>query len=89
VALEQFAVMFHEGALKEIGDAVRPYLSPGEFGPYLLGTRIERAIPFTRLVTHVDVKDRGKLQVGVHVPSAFIRQALDISNHRPLGFTDG
>ena len=51
--------MFQEAAQKEIGDAVKPYLHPAEFGPYL------------------------------QVPSIHIPPILNISNHRPLGFTQG
>jgi hypothetical protein len=83
----RFAVMFYEAALKELGAAVRPYLLPGELGPYLLAKRIEPAMPFTLLVVEIDTADHGKLEFEVQVPSAFIKLILNISDHRPLGFT--
>jgi hypothetical protein len=82
-----YAVMFHEGALKELGDAVRPYLKPGELGPYLLAKRIEPAMPFTLLVVEIATSEHGMLEFEVQVPSSFIKLILNISKHRPLGFT--
>ena len=81
--------MFYEAALKEIGDAVKPYLQPGEFGPYLLCKRLEAAMPFTLLVVDVPTPEHGTLEFEVQVPSTFIKLILNISNHRPLGFTQG
>ena len=83
----KYAVMFFEGALKEMGEAVRPYLLLGEFGPYLLAKRIEPSVPFTLIVSEIDTPEHGKLEFEVQVPSAFIKLILNISNHRPLGFT--
>mgnify|MGYP003514689956 FL=1 len=82
-----YAVMFHEGALKALGEAVRPYLKPGELGPYLLAKRIEPAMPFTLLVVEIPTSEHGTLEFEVQVPSTFIKLILNISKHRPLGFT--
>ena len=37
----RFAVTLEEAAPKQIGDAVKAHLKPGEFGPHLLCTRFE------------------------------------------------
>jgi hypothetical protein len=86
---QRYAVMLYDAALRDLGDAVKPYLQPGEFGPYLLCKRIEPGLPFTLLVLDVATPDRGTLQMEVQVPSAIVRLVINVSNHRPLGFTKG
>jgi len=83
-----YAVMFHEGALKELGEAVRPYLKPGELASCALAKRIEPAMPFTLRVGAVATSEHDPLEFEVRVPSTFIKPILNTSKHRPLGFTN-
>ena len=85
----KYAVMFFDAGLKELGAAVQPYLLPGELGPYLLAKKIETGLPFTRCVIDVATAERGTLEFEVQFPSTMIKLILNLTHHRPFGFTKG
>ena len=74
-----YAVYFHPGALEALGDAVKPFLSEGPSGTYVLCKEIDTSGAFCELQLGGANADGKPRDVELMVPNAMIRLVISTS----------
>ena len=80
-----YAVMLFPQALEMLGDAIKPYLSEGPFGPHIQCNEVDTAGAFVEMRFHA-VKDDQPVTLELMLPTGMVRMVASMRGESEFGF---
>lgn len=80
----QYAVYLHDTAIEALGEAIKPFLSQGPFGPHFVCTEFDTGGPLCEMNVATTTSEGVKQTTQVMFPVAMIRLVLSLG-----GLADG
>ena len=84
--LTLYAVFFHPAALEALGEAIKPYLSDGPYGPHVVCREVDSGGAFFEMTIEGRDSEGRLIEVEVMVPSAMVRMVLSTHSDGLFGF---
>ena len=81
-----YAVFFHPTALEALGEAIKPYLSDGPYGPHVVCREVDSGGAFFEMTIEGRDSEGRLIEVEVMVPSAMVRMVLSTHSDGLFGF---
>ena len=84
-----FGVLLFESAIKELGEAITPYLRTGPIGKYIYCQKLEHLDGFTSLTIRPDqVDNRISTTMVIQIPSQFVKFVAfaEESDQKAIGY---
>lgn len=84
--LTLYAVFFHPAALEALGEAIKPYLSDGPYGPHVVCREVDSGGAFFEMTIEGRDSEGRLIEVELMVPSAMVRMVLSTHSDGLFGF---
>ena len=82
-----YAVYFHPNALDALGEAIKPYLTPGANGEHIVCTDLDTGGALCEMTVETKSPEGKITRTEVMVPVGMIRLVLSVDgNEDPFGF---
>lgn len=81
-----WGVLFTDAGLNDLGEALKPYLSNGQIGPYLYCKQVEMTQPFFRMVADYPNPDDKGFETEIYVPYHYIKFVVAGTDRKKIGF---
>lgn len=83
---QSYAVLLFPQALEALGDAIKPYLSPGPAGPHIVCAAVDVSGAYCQMTLRGKSAQGEDVGLEVMVPHPMVKLIMSLHDDHPFGF---